>query len=114
MESSHLSRLAQMDTDGLLELLASQVSPQVTPGEPERRRKFAEVWFENRKRQIRGVLCADGKSKLAGLDDAGDKSALVGAVADLLAAHFSGPVVFTIAALSVRVGLTRLCAGGDE
>lgn len=109
---SEIRKLAALTDDELWRTLADEVGFGVGAQDPESLRAFARAWFESRLAQLREALC--NPRFLNRIATSGEDNGVLAAtaIADALAAYFSGPTLFTMSVLVTRYGLDKICGGG--
>ena len=101
---------AQMTEGELWILLGRQLSVaerKAIPESPEALMKRAQQWFDGKRSELHDAICSNPQVRV--LHERDDVGPLVAAISDLIAGFCIGVSPITVAYLSIRLGIDRLC-----
>jgi hypothetical protein len=106
---SQVVALVEASEDDLYRLLATDLlGPQAFPMHPTALVERGKRWFSAQRQRLATTLCPNEKLRQMAVESS-DEVALVTGVADIIVGMVLPVAPVTLAALIVKVGLTRLC-----
>lgn len=112
MTPDGVDELLALSERDLLIRLGEQLAPPgpgIGPEDEDRAESAARAWLRAHWQELRNRICGADEGRTAA-GRATDASAVV----DAISGYLDGPVVFTVAAIMLKVGLERICAGDVE